>query len=613
MALLQRYRSWSWLGSVTLILLVSSMLIGTTAASAAPSGASAWGVNFEGQLGDGTSGGPEWCGGSFPDPCSTVPLAVNSLGNAKSVAAGQDHGVALLNDATVVDWGGNSRGELGDGIDTGPETCETWFIDGPLESLPCSRTPVAVSGLSEVTAIAAGSKDSLALLADGKVMAWGGNEYGQLGNGTNTDSNVPVEVSGLSEVTAIAAGGHHGLALLRDGKVMAWGENTWGQLGDGTSTDSNVPVEVSGLSEVTAIAAGAAGSIALLGDGTVACWGRNISSDVPVRVSGINEATAVATSGNHSLALLANGKVMAWGNNGSGQLGDGTTTASAIPVEVSGLSDVAAIAAGNRYYSEGNSYSLALLRDGKVMAWGGNSEGQLGNGASTDSDVPVWVDRLSNVTSIAAGYGLSLAIGTLSSLPSVTSLNPASGPAGTSVTITGTGLRRASAVMFGSAEVRPTDLLVQTLWVHSDTEITAVAPPGSGTVDVTVRTLEGTSATNSADRFTYDPSESSRASIELVSCKAVKRAALKGAHRQRRAIKATSQICTSKLVSGSVRTGALKASLRRGDALYGTGTATASDTKTRLALKPLRRVKPGRYRLTLIRGRSQRHEMIAIR
>jgi hypothetical protein len=107
-----------------------------------------------------------------------------------------------------------------------------------------------VSALSGITAIAGGGFHSLALKNDGTVWAWGANAQGQLGNGTNTDSNVPVQVSTLSGITAIAGGAYHSLALKNDGTVWAWGYNGTGQLGNGNNTDSNVPVQVTGLCQV---------------------------------------------------------------------------------------------------------------------------------------------------------------------------------------------------------------------------------------------------------------------------------------------------------------------------------------------------------------------------
>jgi alpha-tubulin suppressor-like RCC1 family protein len=276
-----------------------------------------------------------------------------------------------------------------------------------------SNVPVEVKGLESVSAIAGGGEHSLALLKSGKVMAWGANINGQLGDESETNSDVPVEVKGLGEVTAIAAGGEHSLALLKSGKVMAWGSNSRGQLGDETETNSDVPVEVKGLGEVTAIAAGGEHSLALLRSGKVMAWGANFNgelgdeteegSDVPVEVKGLEDVTAIAGGGEHSLALLRSGKVMAWGSNAAGQLGDESETNSNIPVEVKGLEEVVAIAGGR-------SFSLALLKNAKVMSWGENFYGQLGNESETNSNVPVEVKGLEEATAIAAGGEHSLAL-----------------------------------------------------------------------------------------------------------------------------------------------------------------------------------------------------------
>ena len=136
-------------------------------------------------------------------------------------------------------WGANTAGQLGDGNNT------------------ASSVPVPVSGLSSVTAIAAGGEFSLALLSNGRVMAWGGGAEGELGDGSINNSNVPVEVTGLAEVTAIAAGGKHALALQISGRVKAWGSDKDGQLGNGAISNGELtPVEVKELGGVTAIAGG---------------------------------------------------------------------------------------------------------------------------------------------------------------------------------------------------------------------------------------------------------------------------------------------------------------------------------------------------------------------
>jgi hypothetical protein len=236
-----------------------------------------------------------------------------------------------------------------------------------------------------------GSEDfSLALLENGTVLAWGANLSGQLGNGTETLSAEPVAVCAVGEkapcvnhlngVKAIAAGVGWGLALLENGKVVAWGENSEGQLGSGNETKSTVPVivcavgatspcseESKQLKGVKAVEAGQDQSLALLENGTVVAWGgpdlgngTSTKSNTPVAVCAAGEtapcandlsgATAIGAGGEHptaSYALLGSGRVMAWGDGTWYELGDGSTQSSLVPVEVSGLRKAQGIAAGD--------------------------------------------------------------------------------------------------------------------------------------------------------------------------------------------------------------------------------------------------------------------------
>ena len=277
-----------------------------------------------------------------------------------------------------------------------------------------SNVPVQVLNVTSITAIAGGGMHSLALKNDGTVWAWGWNEHGELGNGTDGgSSDVPVQVLNLTGITAIAGGGSHSLALRNDGTVRAWGDNTFGELGDGSSVDSNVPVQVVNLTGVIAIAAGGWHSLALKSDGTVWGWGYNgdgalgngsyTNSNLPVQVLNLPGVTALAGGERHSLALKNDGTVWAWGYNSYGQLGNGTTANSNVPLQVLNLAGVTAIAGGEMH-------SLALKNDGTVWAWGWNADGQLGNGTDTDSNVPVQVLHLAGVTAIAAGERHSLAL-----------------------------------------------------------------------------------------------------------------------------------------------------------------------------------------------------------
>ena len=323
---------------------------------------SAFGVGSNGQLGDGTT------------TQHTTPVAVDMSGvllgkTVTMIAAGTGHSLALTMDGKVFAWGSNNVGQLGDGTTTQ------------------HTTPVAVdmSGVllgKTVTMIAAGSAHSLVITSDGKVFAWGSNDYGQLGKGTTTYSTTPVAVnmSGVllgKTVTMIAAGSAHSLALTSDGKVFAWGYNFLGQLGDSTTTYRTTPVAVN-MSGVLS--------------------GKTVSS--------------ITAGSSHSLALTSDGMVFGWGYNISGQLGDGTTTQRTTPVAVNmnGVllgKIVVMIGAGERH-------SLALTSDGKVFAWG-NNEGQLGDGTTTQRTTPVAVNMSGvlsgkSVVAISAGNYHSLLI-----------------------------------------------------------------------------------------------------------------------------------------------------------------------------------------------------------
>jgi len=341
----------------------------------------AWGDNYYGQLGYSTV------------THRSSPVQVPGLFNVSAIAAGNTHTVALKQDGTVWAWGDNYCGQLGDGTTTLLRT-----------------SPVQVLGLSNVSAIFAGSNHTVALKQDGTVWAWGANFGGQLGDGTTTrQRHSPVQVPGLSNVSAIAAGGNHTLALKQDGTVWAWGDNGDGQLGDGTiGTHRPSPFQVPGLSNLIAIDASGAHTLALTGDGTVWAWGYNSDGQLGdgttatrrspvqvVQVPGPFNARVIAAGNHHTLALKGDGTVWAWGNNGMGQLGDGTTTYRRSPVQVPGLSNGSAIAAGDHH-------TVLLKQDGTVWAWGHNSVGQLGDGTFTHQRVsPVQVIGLSNVSATA--------------------------------------------------------------------------------------------------------------------------------------------------------------------------------------------------------------------
>jgi alpha-tubulin suppressor-like RCC1 family protein len=314
----------------------------------------------------------------------------------------------------VFSWGLNTSGQLGDGT--------TINSDTPVQaSLP--------TGLAAV-AVAAGAFHSLALTSTGSVYAWGQNADGQLGDGTTTASNAPIKVGMPTGVkaTAIAAGWYQSLALVSTGSVYAWGDNGNGELGIGTvDTTRDTPVKVSLPAGVTAtaIAGGAFQSLALASNGSVYAWGYNnlgqlgdgttTTSDIPVKVSLPSGVTATAIAGGyaHGLAVTSTGSILAWGWNASGQLGNGTTTNSDIPVKVTLPAGVVATGVAG-----GSAHSLAVTSAGAVYAWGRNVEGELGNSTTTTSDTPVKTALPRGVTAadVGAGWYHSLALASTGSI-----------------------------------------------------------------------------------------------------------------------------------------------------------------------------------------------------
>ena len=343
-------------------------------------GAWAWGDNEFAQLGNG--------GFDFVFPYGAAgPIAVlgpngfSPLRDVVEVAKGSNHSLARKKDGTVWTWGSSwGAGHGGN------------FV----------LLPTQIAGLTEAAAIAGGGLHSLVARRDGSLWSWGYNDVGQLGNGTIGTTTVPGSITpvrvGLDRIRAVAAGEGHNVVLKSDGTVWAWGGNLYGEVGNGSFQASGVPnpAQVIGLSDIIAIAAGAYHGIALKRDGTVWSWGANFSGQLgdgsvsssspfgkplPVQVSGLTDVASIAAGGYHSIAAKRDGSVWAWGNNRYGQLGNGTFAGAfgpgqPVPARVPALANVVEVSGG--FY-----HSLAMKIDGSIWAWGRDWYGELGDGTTT--------------------------------------------------------------------------------------------------------------------------------------------------------------------------------------------------------------------------------------
>ncbi|HET7017105.1 MAG TPA: hypothetical protein VFI65_24495 [Streptosporangiaceae bacterium] len=354
----------------------------------------AWGFNLDGELGDGSN------------TDAGIPVAVRLPRGTRVVQAraGCDHAIALTAAGRVLAWGDDTFGQLGDGSD------QQRF------------TPVRVKlppGGSKIISISAGCDHNLALTSSGRVFAWGYNIDGELGDGTTTNRALPVKVRFPTgtRIKSISAGYGDSLAVTTSGRVLAWGDNSYGQLGDGNFTGvarKPLSVKLPGGVKIAEVACGAFHNLAVTTTGLVYGWGYNAhgelgdksvaNADLPVRVAlpTGTRVSQVSAGVNHSVALTAAGHVLAWGFDIYGQLGDGTTAPVSrdVPVRVKFSAPVKIKAIG-----AGRDHAVVITTAGRVLAWGYNFYGQLGNGGLASSARPVPVRLKQGLRPLALGLG----------------------------------------------------------------------------------------------------------------------------------------------------------------------------------------------------------------
>jgi hypothetical protein len=308
------------------------------------------------------------------------------------------------------------------GVAVGTET-----INATQDGVTGSVTVTVTAPWKEVSA---GGFQTIARRADGKLYAWGQNNWGQLGDSSTTARTAPVLVSNGAATTAwtkIAVGDQFAIGLragtstgtATGGTLWAWGLNSNGQLGLGDQTNRSVPTQIGKDATWVGVWAGKYHAVALKADGTLWAWGRNSEGQLgdttvlvrtaPVKVGGTDKTntatyTSASAGGTHTLAIQKDGSLWTWGDNTSGQLGNASTGGTVqAPAHIGSLTYIAV--------SAGTTHSMAIDTTGKLWAWGDNSVGQLGNNAGSGTvSAPVQITTDSDWTLVSAGGQHTLAV-----------------------------------------------------------------------------------------------------------------------------------------------------------------------------------------------------------
>ena len=349
-----------------------------------------WGANSFGQTGT----------GRFSNE-TILPAQVQGDYSFKQISAGRRHTCGALINGSVVCWGDNLFGELGDGTFTDRDRPSQLYKG------------VLFRGVSS------GRFHSCGILENGSAMCWGDNSFGELGVGKifagertfddllslavgdyahSCEEGVrvelrpyPVYVSGGHLFKSICCGRRHTCGILENGSAVCWGDNGKGQIGDGSVKTRISPAYVSGRYTFSDISCGDTHTCGLLMDGSIVCWGedyygtlgdgpddyptyRDAQEASPVYVANGHIFASITSGGTTTCGLLANGSALCWGSNYYLQLGGGSSTfreTSPVPMNYS---------YNYKQISAGGFHTCGLLSDGTAMCWGNNGYGQIGNG-----------------------------------------------------------------------------------------------------------------------------------------------------------------------------------------------------------------------------------------
>ncbi len=288
----------------------------------------------------------------------------------------------------------------------------------PTTAPPATTTTLAPPAASSY-GIAGGYEHSCAVVS-GAVRCVGHNQYGQLGNGTTTNSVTWVN-TGITGGVWVSAASTTSCAVKSDGTAWCWGNGAGGLLGNGAGANSLVPVQVSGVTDATQISISPNGGCVRTSSGLAKCWGDaafrgdGVSSVAlaPVTAS-ITEVVKVAAGTHSACALKSDGTVWCWGSNEDGQLGNGTTAQSLVPVQVSGIENAVDVASGGFGSSSFGGAACAVLQNGTVKCWGDDSRLQMGDGDASPAVhlTATSVVGLTDASKISLGFYTACAVRT---------------------------------------------------------------------------------------------------------------------------------------------------------------------------------------------------------